>query len=182
MAQSSIVDELQTAGLEKSASEAIAKIVESKDVSASTKWQQVSKKHLNPSIPFPIHQRLFSLTYSDKYNPNNEPNYVWIPSKDEIEATNLYKLMTERKFDNLNDFFKWSDANREEFWLLITEKLNIQFHTKPASKNLKIFDLKANKEGVAKPIYYPQCKMNAADTILQGNDVRFGFNILIFRF
>ena len=98
---SPITTELITAGLSKEEAEKLASDVTkilSSDSLSSEKWRQISKQLLNPQIPFPVHQLLFKKTYQD----SKEPNFIWIPSQQEIEQTNLYKYMQSqgKKYDH----------------------------------------------------------------------------------
>ena len=92
MQETSLTTELITAGLSKDEAEKLASDVTkilSSDSLSSEKWRQISKQLLNPQQPFPVHQLLFKKTYQH----SKEPNFIWVPSQQEIEQTNLYKYM-----------------------------------------------------------------------------------------
>ncbi len=67
---------------------------------------------------------------------------------------------------NLKEMFEWADKNREEFWGEMTKELNFQF--KEGKSFDKVFD--TSEKGVVQPVYYPNVKMNAVDTLLMGDD------------
>lgn len=153
----SLGDILKGSGLDESK---VSAILNSKD-SSQTKWQKISKTILTPQTPFKIHQHLFKETYK-----NDKNNYIWIPSNKDITNSNLNKLMTQAKKKNVEEYFKFVNDNREQFFETIINQLNIKFISRPSKQ---IYDL---KNGVTKPIYLPNVKMNAVDSILIGDNVK----------
>src|SRR5690606_37448430 len=101
------------------------------------------------------------------YKNSKETQYIWYPSKEIIETSNIYNLIIETQKKDLNDFYEWSNKNRDEFWTYIANRLNIKFHSRPDKNNFKAFDL---TNGIEEPIYYPNCKLNIVDTILMGEN------------
>ena len=90
--ESTMKSKLIEAGLSDEEADKLSNDVEkiiSSDAVSSEKWRQISKTLLTPKHPFPVHQYLFKTTYEN----SKEPNFIWMPSKDEMEQTNLFKYM-----------------------------------------------------------------------------------------
>jgi len=81
---------------------------------------------------------------------------MWIPSKDFIRKTNLYKVMQAHGFDKYDDFYRWSITERNAFWDTTLKALDIQLKA-PYSTVLDASDLE-------KPIWLKDAKMNIIDS------------------
>ena len=81
---------------------------------------------------------------------------MWIPSKDFIRKTNLYKVMQAHGFDKYDDFYRWSITERNAFWDTTLKALDIQLKA-PYSTVLDASDLE-------KPIWLKDAKMNIVDS------------------
>ena len=49
---------------------------------------------------------------------------VFVPSKDTVENANITAYMKSKGFDNYEDFYRWSLANRNEFWEDMAKELH----------------------------------------------------------
>jgi acetyl-CoA synthetase len=49
---------------------------------------------------------------------------VFVPSKDIVENANITAYMKSKGFDNYEDFYRWSLANRNEFWEVMAKELH----------------------------------------------------------
>ena len=91
------ISQLEAAGLSTDdASKLAAEIdsIQSGDYSCSEQWRRISKHLLTPQTPFAVHQYLFNETYVAKtFAASREPDFIWIPTHQEIQETNLYDYM-----------------------------------------------------------------------------------------
>lgn len=123
-----------------------------KKFSAEEAWQNISKKLLNPSIPFQIHFYLFEFIFPNWLDePESAP--AWIPDENLIKKTHLAKLMAKLKISDMRALHSWSVNHYEKFWEIVIKQLNIIFHKKPE----KICDL---REGIESPQWFPGAKLN----------------------
>ncbi|HEX2911628.1 MAG TPA: acetate--CoA ligase [Chloroflexia bacterium] len=51
-------------------------------------------------------------------------NRIFAPSRQEVENANIYAYMQSKGFSDYNEFYKWSLANREEFWSDMANELD----------------------------------------------------------
>lgn len=56
-----------------------------------------------------------------------EDGFVYIPTRDSVEKTNLYGLMKKRGYKTVNELYDWADSDREEFWDAMVKDLDITF-------------------------------------------------------
>jgi len=88
---------------------------------------------------------------------------IWTPSKEEIKQTNIYDVMQSLQIKEYRDFWKWSITNRTDFWDKTIQNLGIKFDKKYTS----IYDL---KDGVTKPKWLPDAKLNIVDSCFLNAD------------
>ena len=91
---------------------------------------------------------------------NKKP--FWEPSKETIESSNIYKMMQEYGFDNYQDYWKWSVANKEEFWEATVQNLGIKL----AQKYTSILDV---SKGVENSQWLKNAKLNIVDSCFQNS-------------
>lgn len=90
-------------------------------------------------------------------------NPIWEPSKEIIDQSNIYKMMQVHGFENYDDFWKWSVANKETFWEETIQNLGIEF----AQKYTSILDV---SEGVQNPKWLKNAKFNIVDACFQNEE------------
>jgi acetyl-CoA synthetase len=92
-------------------------------------WQHLTQHILKPSHPFALHKLLYQTTFSDWDKSQGFPP-VWFPSQEQIQGTNIARLMKELKLDSYLELHTWSAQHRAEFWDRIIQRLGIHFHKK----------------------------------------------------
>lgn len=101
---------------------------------------------------------------------NKKP--YWQPTQEQIENTNMYKLMTSvnSKYNlDLNsyaDLQQWSVDNKKEFWKEVWNLAEIK-HSEPYTD---IYTEDLNRKKVPRPIWFPGAKLNFAENLLKYRD------------
>lgn len=101
---------------------------------------------------------------------NKKP--YWQPTQEQIENTNMYKLMASvnSKYNlDLNsyaDLQQWSVDNKKEFWKEVWNLAEIK-HSEPYTD---IYTEDLNRKKVPRPIWFPGAKLNFAENLLKYRD------------
>ena len=82
---------------------------------------------------------------------------AWVPSPDFIETTNMAWLMRRAGMASYKKLHQWSVQNREAFWRLVTERLDIRFQ-RPFSR---VVDL---SRGVEAPQWLVDARLNIVES------------------
>lgn len=90
-------------------------------------------------------------------------NYIWNPSNQIIEQSNVFKTMKTLGFQNYDDFWKWSVSNKEDFWETTVQNLDIKFSKKHSS----ILDV---SNGVENALWLKNAEFNIVDSCFQNNE------------
>ena len=118
-------------------------------------WKELTRSVLTPETPFSVHQLLYERTYR-KRDPAHGPAPAWIPTEEEIRASNLHALMRERGCDTYRDLFHWSVTQFTEFWHHLAQRLRIRF----AHPYRAVADLSDLRE----PRWFPGGRLNIAES------------------
>ena len=118
-------------------------------------WKKLTRSVLTPEIPFSVHQLLYERTYRTR-DPAHGPAPAWIPTEEEIRASNLHALMRERRCDSYRDLFHWSVTQCTEFWHHLAQRLHIRF----AHPYRAVADLADLRE----PRWFPGGRLNIAES------------------
>ena len=118
-------------------------------------WKELTSSVLTPETPFSVHQILYERTYR-KRDPAHGPAPAWIPTEEEVRASNLHALMRERGCDTYRDLFHWSVTQRTEFWHHLAQRLRIRF-AHPYHAVADLSDLRA-------PRWFPGGRLNIAQS------------------
>jgi len=122
-------------------------------------WQHLIQHSLKPDHPFPLHQLLYKITFSD-WDTRQGPPPAWFPSQEQIQATNIAALMSQLNIASYPELHNWSAQNRSEFWDLMIQRLGIRFR-----KNYtKIVEL---AQGVEYPKWLIRARFNIAESCFQ---------------
>lgn len=119
-------------------------------------WSEISRSVLQPVHRFELHKFLFDWVYRD-WDARQGPPPAWIPTVEEIAATNVGRMMRERGFGSVAELHAWSAERREEFWSHMIERLGIRFR-KPYDRLLDLSD------GVERPRWLVGARMNIVDS------------------
>lgn len=88
---------------------------------------------------------------------------AWIPSKEIIANSNIYKMMLLHHFTSYGDFWKWSVEEKELFWEETVGNLGIRF----SKKYTEIVNV---SNGVEDAKWLFGAEMNIVDSCFQNND------------
>ena len=88
---------------------------------------------------------------------------TWIPSKQTIANSNIYKMMQKHRFTSYVDFWNWSVREKALFWSETVENLDIHF----SKKFTKIVDV---SNGVETAKWMFGARMNIVDSCFQNED------------
>ena len=121
-----------------------------------TRWQEICQQ-LKPHKPFSEHLKCFKNNYQDWRVEKNGPAPAWIPSKQDIQGSNIHKAMQAKGFSTYKDFHKWSVTQRSEFWQFAIEQIGFHFDTPYSS--VANFD-----DGVENPNWLVGARYNIIDS------------------
>ena len=114
-------------------------------------WHELARSVLTPATPFAVHKLLYEHVYRQR-----DPAPAWIPTAEEIRASNLHALMRERRCATYQELFAWSVTQRMEFWGHLARRLRIRF----ARRWLAIADL----SDLRAPRWFPGARLNIAES------------------
>ncbi len=138
-----------------------AKSAAGANASASSIWS-VLQQELTPSQSFDVHKKCYETVYSgiDDVKP------AWIPSKEGVESTNIFKTMSKNGFSSYEDFYQWSIASksRDDFWMQSAKSIEIDWEKEPSAT----FDL--SDGGAAHVKYFPSGRLNISDSCFNKRD------------
>ena len=89
-------------------------------------WREISRYILRPEHPFALHQLLYDTVYADFDHVTDGPPPAWFPTNEDITEANITRLMTELGIKTYSELHAWSVANRDTFWQLMIDRLNIK--------------------------------------------------------
>ena len=122
------VEELIACGLDKAEAskiaEAVNRILETQSPTAS--WYEISRYVLMPHHPFALHQLLYETTYANFDRAAYGPPPAWFPTNEDITEANITRLMAELHIKTYSEFHAWSVANRDIFWQMMIDVLDIK--------------------------------------------------------
>ncbi|XP_054805647.1 probable acyl-activating enzyme 17, peroxisomal [Prosopis cineraria] len=116
----------------------LKEIVAIHGVGTPATWQNISKRVLNPHLPFSFHQMLYYACYKN-YGPDPP---AWIPEPANAVLTNVGLLLERRGKEFLgsaymdpvtsfSDFQKFSVSNPEVYWRTVLHELDVSFSMPP---------------------------------------------------
>ena len=122
------VEQLTACGLDKAEAskiaEAVNRIFETQSPTAS--WYEISRYILTPHHPFALHHLLYETTYANFDRATYGPPPAWFPTDEDITEANITRLMAELHIKTYSEFHAWSVANRDTFWQMMINVLDIQ--------------------------------------------------------
>lgn len=122
-------------------------------------WQHLTQHILKPSHPFALHELLYQTTFSDWDKSQGFPP-AWFPSPEQIQGTNIARLMQELKLGSYSELHSWSAQHRTEFWDKIIQRLGIHFH----KKYTQVVNL---SHGVESPQWLVDAEFNIVESCFQ---------------
>ena len=155
------LEDLLAAGAERAQAHAIRERVNRLPAAAETGaggqaaaqccWHELARTVLTPATPFAVHKLLYERIYRQR-----DPAPAWIPTAEEIRASNLHALMRERGCATYEELFAWSVTRRMEFWGHLARRLRIRF-ARPWLAVADLSDLRA-------PRWFPGARLNIAES------------------
>ena len=155
------LEDLLAAGAERAQARAIRERVNRLPAAAETGaggqaaaqccWHELARTVLTPATPFAVHKLLYERIYRQR-----DPAPAWIPTAEEIRASNLHALMRERGCATYEELFSWSVTRRMEFWGHLARRLRIRF-ARPWLAVADLCDLRA-------PRWFPGARLNIAES------------------
>lgn len=97
-----------------------------KDNTAENSWLIIAKTLLHPSLPASVHSCVHHWVFQ-YWDPLRGPAPAWFPTSEEMERTNVGKLLRELQLDSLPDLYRWSIYDRNAYWHMMIERLGIRF-------------------------------------------------------
>ena len=122
-------------------------------------WNKLARCVLTPAAPFALHQLLYERSYRPRAAERDAelgPGPAWIPTAEEIRASNLHALMRERGCADYAALFEWSVTRRPEFWEHLTRRLGIRFARR--------YDAVADLTDLRAPRWFPGARLNIAQS------------------
>ena len=120
--------QLIACGLEKSeaskTAEAVNRILPTQSPTAC--WYEISRYILTPQHPFALHQFLYEIVYADFDRAKYGPPPAWFPTDEDITKANITPIMAELHIKTYPEFHAWSATNRDTFWQLMIDTLDIK--------------------------------------------------------
>ena len=120
--------QLIACGLEKAEAskitEAVNRILPTQSPTAC--WYEISRYILRPQHPFALHQFLYEIVYADFDRAKYGPPPAWFPTDEDITKANITLIMAELHIKTYPEFHAWSVANRDTFWQLMIDTLDIK--------------------------------------------------------
>ena len=120
--------QLIACGLEKAEAskitEAVNRILPTQSPTAC--WYEISRYILTPQHPFALHQFLYEIVYADFDRAKYGPPPAWFPTDEDITKANITSIMAELHIKTYPEFHAWSATNRDTFWQLMIDTLDIK--------------------------------------------------------
>ncbi len=122
------VEQIIACGLEKAeaskTAEAVNRILPTQSPTAC--WYEISRYILTPQHPFALHQFLYEIVYADFDRAKYGPPPAWFPTDEDITKANITPIMAELHIKTYPEFHAWSATNRDTFWQLMIDTLDIK--------------------------------------------------------
>lgn len=121
-------ERLIACGLEKAEALKIAETVNRlmSTQSATACWDEISRYILTPAHPSALHQLLYDIVYADFDRATYGPPPAWFPTDKDVSEANITRLMLELSIKTYPGFHAWSIANRDRFWQMMINTLDIK--------------------------------------------------------
>ena len=122
------IEQLIACGLDKAEAseftEAVNRILPTQSPTAC--WYEISRYILTPQHPFALHQLLYETVYADFDTATYGPPPAWFPTDEDITEANITRIMAELHIKTYPEFHTWSVANRDTFWQMMIDMLDIK--------------------------------------------------------
>ena len=123
-------------------------------------WEQLTRAKLSPQIPFDIHAYLFQSVCSRWPHDRLGPPPAWRPGAQELEHTQIARLMREQCVASIEQLHAWSCAEPEAFWGWALKALGIRYHAPPR----RVLDISLGPEHAQ---WLPDAQLNIVESCFQ---------------
>lgn len=118
----------------------LAQILQNYGTATPHTWKNISKKLLNPNIPFAFHQMMYYGCYK---GTNLDPPPAWIPDPETAISTNIGQVLERhgRQFlgsrykdpiSSFAEFQEFSVLYPEVYWRMVFDEMDISFSVHPS--------------------------------------------------
>ncbi|XP_002512007.2 probable acyl-activating enzyme 17, peroxisomal isoform X1 [Ricinus communis] len=136
------VSDIQALGIASPAAEKLFKeisdIITHYGAATPQTWSRISKRLLNPDLPFSFHQIMYYGCYKD-FGPDPP---AWLPDPKTAGFTNVGKLLEKRGYEFLGSnyldpissfsaFQEFSVSNPEVYWKTVLDEMSVSFSVPP---------------------------------------------------
>ena len=113
---------------------------------------------------FAAQARLSAMAYAGRLAAAG-PGPAWIPTDEDVAASNLGRFMKERGFARYEDLWRWSAEHRDEYWAEVLTRLGIVFRRRPDR-------IRDPRSPVTAPEWLPGAELNIAESCFQADPAR----------
>lgn len=129
---------------------------------ASARWVEITQKILTPDQPFALHKLLHETIFAD-WDAAQGPPPAWLPSKDQIQITNIAQAMRALNLSSYEDLHAWSVQHPDKFWGFMIHRLGIRFKR----EFTRVVDL---SDGAASPHWLVDAELNIVESCFNAPD------------
>jgi len=153
---------LQKAGATPEEAKAIVSSIEKHiEYGANYCWQELIRGPLHPDTSRAVLQYVYRKLFRLDEHPEACPA-AWIPDRDRIQNSNIYKVSQSLGIETYDEFFNWAACNRAGFWDLTVNQLAIPFR----KKYEKVVQF---RDSLEYPEWFPGAEMNIADACFRAD-------------
>jgi len=113
-------------------------------------WREIAD-HFEPELLATVYKK-----YTTLFQGAAVP-ITWMPNKETIADSNMYRAMQTLHLESYKDFFDWAEKNRAAFWEIAVKTLGIKFKEPYAN----VLDSSKNLED---PVWFEGAKINIVDS------------------
>lgn len=124
-------------------------------------WARISRELLPPAQDFPLHAFIYEQCYGAE-SPTRVAGPAWAPTAEEIEQANVTAVARELGLANYAALSRWSIENRQAYWDLVIERLDIIFH--------EPFEKIVDASHPTRPRWLVGAKMNIVDSCFDAQE------------
>ena len=123
----SLAANLLNCGMSRSEAETLASKVTSliRNKTAEHSWPIIAKTLLHHFLPAPVYSCVHRWVFQ-RWDSLQGPAPAWFPTAEEIERTNVSKLLRELQLESIPDLYQWSIQHRNAYWQMMIERLGIR--------------------------------------------------------
>ena len=129
---------------------------------AAASWQKIARQILRPDHPFQLHEFLYQKVFA-AWDWQQGPPPVWSPTQEQVQSSNIARLMRSLQLDSYPELHAWSVQHRAAFWERMIQELEIRFRR----GYTEVVDLSA---GIESPRWLVDAEFNIVESCFQAPD------------